>query len=58
LDDDHDDESGWCKRYAPRPYFGVVPDQSLTGSEPFLSFPLWPETDVNEWCGEWAAREE
>ena len=33
---------GLCRRYAPRPGSRVP----------------WPETDQNDWCGEWQTKED
>lgn len=34
-----------CHRYAPRP--------NLTYNSPLVGLTDWPETEENDWCGEW-----
>lgn len=48
---DEDDDEGWCRRRAPRPYrIPLDEDGSL-----HITRAMWPLTDANQWCGEWDA---
>jgi hypothetical protein len=43
------DETGQCRRYAPRPaMFAALPN---TGGEGEVEA-VWPQTNAEDWCGE------
>ena len=45
---------GRCKRYAPRP---LTPGAGANGAEPDRES-CWPRVASDDWCGEWAAKDE
>jgi hypothetical protein len=45
--DEEDEEHGYCHRYPP---------QMVRGREGIVS--CWPETDCEEFCGEWQPEED
>ena len=54
--------SGFCRRFPPMPDFirrWHIWQKTEQSNEPMenLVFGIWPETDFDDWCGEWQARE-
>ena len=47
-----DESTGGCRRYPPVPH--VVPTVAEDGPS-FGAVSVWPETDGDDWCGEWRA---
>jgi hypothetical protein len=43
-------DPGICRRYPPQ----VVPIDATAG----ITLTMWPETDKDDWCGEWVKWEE
>lgn len=47
-DPEFNDDLGRCLRRAP------LPLASPANREPEGRFAVWPQTDCDDWCGEWA----
>lgn len=45
------DGTGWCRRFPPTPLESTDPPD-------YPVFAALAETDEDDWCGEWAPREE
>jgi hypothetical protein len=50
------DETGLCRRYAPRPlvYFRGR-DETAVSDRNYIEFPIWPWVTPDDWCGEWTS---
>ena len=56
---DAPDETGYCRRYAPRPmvYRPRRADENDDDAD-YLQFPIWPWVTPLDWCGEWESADQ
>ena len=52
-------EGGFCRRLPPWPDFTRLMHPSLQEEPRYkvMVFAFWPETQGDDWCGEWQAKE-